>query len=409
MRRVLIDDPSVDGALLVRDLRGAGGPTGSGEVLARAGMRLTTRSARALREHGVGVAFIEDPGCVGLAVQPLVDIAGEDSGLARTLRDTFAMLAKFVEGPARNPTSRAVEEMKELRHIQALDSSGMLDLLRQSVAALVVRTVAIDGSAGFITDRQAGDDLIGHTIGVGAITTRIGAAIGFAEADLQAAALAAMLHDVGMLMVPDEIRRTPAAQRTAAQRRRYEDHTVLGEAILRPLSRRAPALPIVAIEHHEEQSGGGYPLGVGGGNRVLRPAPAGPDAPRRLTLVSEVVAVADRYERLVSPQPGVAALSPAAARRVLSNEAGARLNAEVVGRFLDLLPPLPLGTEVCVRGGEYDGARGVVVKLNPVHLDRPVVRLFAARHGARFTPIDLTMATEPESVTLAAADEARAA
>jgi HD-GYP domain-containing protein (c-di-GMP phosphodiesterase class II) len=302
-----------------------------------------------------------------------------------------------------------VEDLKELRHVQALDASGALELLRQSVAAFVARSGTIDGSAGFLTERQAGDDLIGHTLGVVAITNRIGAAVGFAEADLHAAALAAALHDIGMLMVPEEIRRTPQAQRTAAQRRRYEDHTVLGEAVLRPLARRSPALSIVALEHHEDQAGGGYPLGITGGNRVLRAAPQGPDAPRRLALVSEVVAVADRYERLVSPQPGVAALSPATARRVVANEAGARLNAEVVGRFLDLVPPLPLGTEVCVTGGEYDGARGVVVKLDPAHLDRPVVRLFAARHGATFTPVDLTMAAEPASVTLAIADETRAA
>ena len=408
MRRVLIDDPAVDGALLVRDLRAAG-PSGTGEVLARAGMRLTTRSARALREHGIGVAFIEDAGCVGLTIRPLVDLEGDDAGLARALRETFAVVAKFTESAARNPTSRAVEDLKELRHVQALDASGALELLRQSVAAFVARSGAIDGSAGFLTERQAGDDLIGHTLGVVAITSRIGSAVGFAEPDLHAAALSAALHDIGMLMVPEEIRRTPQAQRTAAQRRRYEDHTMLGEAVLRPLARRSPALSIVALEHHEDQAGGGYPLGITGGNRVLRAAPQGPDAPRRLALVSEVIAVADRYERLVSPQPGVAALSPATARRVVANEAGARLNAEVVGRFLDLVPPLPLGTEVSVTGGEYDGARGVVVKLDPAHLDRPVVRLFAARHGATFTPVDLTMAAEPASVRLAIVDETRAA
>ena len=109
------------------------------------------------------------------------------------------------------------------------------------------------------------------------------------------------------------------------------------------MEKRAPALPIVAAEHHEEQSGGGYPRGMTGGNRILRNANS-PIA--RIALVSEIVAIADRYERLISGAPGEAPLSAAAARHVVAGEAGPKLNAEVVGRFVDLMPRYPVGTEV---------------------------------------------------------------
>src|SRR3546814_18346258 len=60
------------------------------------------------------------------------------------------------------------------------------------------------------------------------------------------AALAALLHDVGLLLVPEAIRRTPVGRRTPAQQRRYQDHTVLGEALLPPLAHRQPALPLAS-------------------------------------------------------------------------------------------------------------------------------------------------------------------
>lgn len=402
MRRVFIDDPLVDGATLVRDLYAP-----AGEVLARAGMRLSTRAVRALREHGVGVAFIQDAACADVTVHPLIHDGEADQRAAWAMRDLVAPLARVAAPFAARSTSRALEELKDLK-APSFEMLTAWMTLREMLPAFIERASRVDGTSGFLTERQANDDFWGHSVGVAILAVRIAADLGFSADDLSATASAALLHDVGLLMVPTEIRQLPRQQRTAAQARRYEDHTVLGEALLRPFAKRAPALPLVALEHHEHQSGGGYPEGIAGGNRVLRPA-SGPDAPRRIALVSEIVAVADRYERLISPQPGASALSPATARRVLAADAGPRLNAEVVGRFLDLLPPLPVGCEVSVTGDGHDGARALVTRLDPAHLDRPHVRVFATRYGARLEqPVDLVLAEEP-SIVVAPVDEVRAA
>ncbi|MEX2373168.1 MAG: HD domain-containing phosphohydrolase, partial [Dehalococcoidia bacterium] len=344
-------------------------------------LRLSARAARALREHGVSVCFVEDAASIGVPLAPLVDATGEDEAVLRALQDTFALVARLVEAPARQSTSRAIDDLRGHRIIAKLDATGSMEALRAATGALAARSVAISPAAGFVTERQATDDLYGHSVGVAALAVRIGVELGLSGSDLAWTALAAVFHDAGMLMVPEEIRRTPAAQRTPAQQRRYQDHTLLGEAILRPLERRAPALPVVALEHHEEQSGGGYPRGMRGLNRILRPANA--DADRPITLVSEVVALADRYERMVSPAPGNVARSPAAARHIIASEGGSRLNAEVVARFLDILPRWPLGTEVLLRGGAHEGARGVVVQLDATGRDRPVVRVFETADGTR--------------------------
>ena len=401
MRRARLDDPMIEGATLVRDLCSP-----AGDVLARAGLGLTSRSIRALREYGAGVCFIDDAASIGVEMRPIVETLGEDAGLLRALQDAASVIWKFVQAPSRQSTPRTVEALKDHRIIHALDATGATDALRLAAAGFAERASKASGDSGFLTERQAADDLYGHTMGVTALVARLGSDIGFHAQDLHNALMAALTHDIGMLMVPEEIRRTPLAQRTAAQQRRYEDHTLLGEAILRPLEKRQPAAPVVALEHHEQQSGDGYPHGLSGGNRMLRNT--SPDAPKRIALISEVIAVADRYERMVSPAPGEPALSPAAARRILGSEAGAKLNAEVVGRFMDLVPQWPLGTEVVLQGGDHQGARAIVVELNREQADRPTVRVFAAPGGARVPPVDLALKNTP-GVTLVIADDALAA
>jgi hypothetical protein len=398
MRRVPLDHPSVDGAVLVRDIRGP-----SGDILARAGMRLSVRAARALREHGVAVAFIEDAACVGLDVHPLVDASGRDQGVARAMRDALEIAGKAVGTLGQQPTSRALLALKDVRFIPAMDTSGAMEALRGAVTALVDRVHDVDPSSGFLSERQPTDDLMGHSLGVTALAVRLAADLGFSHGDIVWTGLAGIVHDLGLLMVPDDVRRTPASLRTPGQQRRYEDHTVLGAALLKPLEKRAPALPLVAVEHHEQQSGGGYPRGINGGNRILRNATA--EAPR-ITLVSEIIAVADRYERLIAGAPGELPLSAAAARHIVAGEAGPILNAEVVGRFVDLVPRYPLGTDVVLSGGQHDGAYAVVVQQGPER-DRPVVRVYATSAGP-VTATDVALTGAP-AVTLTPTDQRNAA
>ncbi|MGE3960895.1 MAG: HD-GYP domain-containing protein [Dehalococcoidia bacterium] len=397
MRRVTLDHPSIEGAVLVRDVRSP-----AGDILARAGMRLTIRSARALREHGVHVGFIEDAACVGLDVAPLVDLAGADEGPVRALRDTCLIAREAVEPLARVPTSRALETLKDLRVVQKMDTTGAMEALRGAIHSLVDRYQSADSSSGFLTERQPVDDLFGHSVGVAALSIRIAAELGFSHGDLVWTGMAAVFHDVGLLMVPEEVRRSAPATRTPGQQRRYEDHTILGEALLRPFEKRGPALPVVAGQHHEHQSGGGYPRGLTGGNRVLRSANSNI---AQIALVSEIVAVADRYESLVSGGPGETPLSAAAARHAVAGEAGARLNAEVVARFVDMIPRYPVGTEVILHGGRHEGSRAVVVGQGPER-DRPTVRIYATP-GGTVTATDVALAAEP-AVDLAVADAAAA-
>ena len=383
MRRLAITHRSAAGAPLARDVVGR-----SGEVLARSGHVLSERVVRALQQRGVTTVYVDDLASAGIT---LTSIAADPAAgnLQALMAELTMRLLGSVEPLASQPTPKIVEALRNnTSPIATVRVTALLADLRAGAATLARACAEADGTSGYLTDRQPDDDLVGHSIQVAALTARIGAAVGLADDDLVAATYAALLHDLGLIFVPAEIRGAPERW-SIPQRMRFEDHTVLGEALLTVLARSHAIVPIVAAEHHEAQDGSGFPRSLLGANRVFRVAERREVPP--IALASEVVAVADRYERLVSPAPSRAGLSPAEARYELSSEAGTKLNAEVVARFLDSFPALPLGTEVRVVGGEHDGSRAIVSRPSRDTRSRPVVRVYADRAGSTHTPVEVNL------------------
>ena len=344
MHRLALTHRVVPTPPLARDVVGR-----NGEVLAREGHVISERVVRALQQRGVATVFVDDVPSAGIVLTAIAP--GSICGmLQELLEELTARLQAAVEPIINQPSPKIVYSLhSSLSPLAGVRVTSLLSELRGGAAGLARACAAADGASGYLTDRQPDGDLEGHSIQVAVLTARIGAAVGLAEDDLIGATYAALLHDLGLIFVPAEIRAAPECW-SVPQRMRFEDHTVLGEALLVALAKGHAVVPVVAVEHHEAQDGSGFPHALNGDNRVLRRAEK-QGARQHLALLCEVVAVADRYERLVSPAPSRAGLPPAEARFVLSAEAGSKLNAEVVARFLDAFPALPLGTEVRVVGG----------------------------------------------------------
>ncbi len=400
MRRLALTHRAAVGASLARDV-----VVRPGEALARTGQPLSERMIRALQQRGVTTVYVDDLASAGvvltaIAPDPVV------STLHGLLGELTTRLQATVEPLVNQPTPKILEVLKaNTSAVATVRVTALLAELRAAAATLARACAQADGGSGYLTDRAPDDDLVGHSIQVAALTARIGATAGLMEDNLMGATYAALLHDVGLIFVPAEIRAAPERW-SVPERMRYEDHTVLGEALLTSIARSHPVVPVVAAGHHEAQDGSGFPRARQGGNRVLRGAEK-QRSPDQIAIESEVVAIADRYERLVSPAPLRAGLSPAEARFSLSSEAGTRLNAEVVARFLDAFPALPLGTEVRVIGGEYDGSHALVTRPITAGQPRPLVRVYADRTGTTHTPmgIDLTRLRDVNVLL----DESRAA
>lgn len=142
----------------------------------------------------------------------------------------------------------------------------------------------------------------------------------FSENELKGLALAALLHDIGKIAIPEVLLMRPGSI-SPDEFERVKNHSVVGAELLRSVSIGFP-LSRVVKHHHERWDGTGYPDGLIGEN---------------IPIFSRIIAIADTYDSLCSSRPYRAAYSRAEAIQILRNEAGSKLDPKLVEIFLNNL------------------------------------------------------------------------
>lgn len=146
---------------------------------------------------------------------------------------------------------------------------------------------------------------------------RVGQELGLSEDELQNLEVAALLHDIGKVGIPDAILRKPA-RLDADEYALMKKHPEYGWAVLRilPGFERA-ALDI--LHHHENYDGKGYPAGL---------------KETEIPVVSRIVTVIDAFDAMVSSRPYRNGLPPEEAVRRLVESSGTQFDPVVVPCFL---------------------------------------------------------------------------
>lgn len=131
--------------------------------------------------------------------------------------------------------------------------------------------------------------------------------------------VAALLHDVGKIGVPDAILKK-AAPLTAEERAIINRHPEYSWSILRLFSELEEA-SLFALHHHESVDGSGYPAGL-----------KGHDIP----LASRIVSVIDAYDAMISNRCYRKGLPHEEAVRRLLASSGSQFDSEVVRAFIPI-------------------------------------------------------------------------
>jgi hypothetical protein len=133
--------------------------------------------------------------------------------------------------------------------------------------------------------------------------------------------MAALLMDVGLLWVPDDVLLVPPERLNSLGRMHLEEHPVAGEEVLLGLPGFGEAARWVRW-HHERPDGTGYPDRLKGAWAPLE---------------ARILAVASLYAEMILDGPSAPALDPDEARRVLVEEIGKAVNDGVARILLRLL------------------------------------------------------------------------
>ncbi|MFF2481777.1 HD-GYP domain-containing protein [Paenibacillus sp. NPDC058071] len=194
-----------------------------------------------------------------------------------------------------------------------------------------------------------------HNIGVGVISTMIGRWLNMDDKQLSTLSLAATLHDVGKVNIPIEILNKPG-KLTEEEYELVKKHTIFGYELLKQTPGISPKVARVALQHHEREDGGGYPLGL---------------KRDKIDYLSAVVAVADVFHAMTSKRPYH---EPEPFHEIISQMARGKfgeLNPHIVSLFLENVMKKMIGKQVILT----DGRTGEVVMLNPHRMETPLVRI----------------------------------
>ncbi|MDZ4865609.1 MAG: response regulator [Gemmatimonadota bacterium] len=142
--------------------------------------------------------------------------------------------------------------------------------------------------------------------------------------------LAAPLHDLGKLGIPDYILRKPS-RLSPEEYAVMQRHTVIGHELLHDSPSHLLHLGAeIALTHHERFDGTGYPQGLAGS---------------AIPLVGRIVAVADVFDALISSRPYKACWPREEARALVLRGAGSEFDPDCVDAFMAEWDPILVAAE----------------------------------------------------------------
>jgi HD-GYP domain-containing protein (c-di-GMP phosphodiesterase class II) len=188
-------------------------------------------------------------------------------------------------------------------------------LLRENLEKNLIDTIS-----SFVIALESKDPYLkGHSARVSLYSGELAMVMGVAPADVVMMSRAGMLHDLGKLVIMDNILRKPR-QLTEEEFELIRTHPVVGDKILKPL--RFLACEAKAVRHHHERyDGKGYPDGL-----------KGDDIP----LIARVVTVADAFDAMTSDRPYRSKRPLAVALEEIGRGAGTQFDPTAADAFMTI-------------------------------------------------------------------------
>jgi putative two-component system response regulator len=208
--------------------------------------------------------------------------------------------------------------------VKTLETEHVRQLLRRSEESLERSRLETVHKLSLAVEMR--DQVTGHHLSrMGAYCEEIARRMHLPEEQCDVISLAAQMHDIGKVAIPDRILLKPGPL-TEEERDQMETHAEIGRQILQgsesPILRLAEC---IAWTHHEWVDGSGYPRGL-----------AGDEIP----VHGRIAAVADVYDALTRDRPYREALPAADATALMAEGHGTQFDPEALEVFM-LAVPVP--------------------------------------------------------------------
>jgi HD-GYP domain-containing protein (c-di-GMP phosphodiesterase class II) len=276
----------------------------------------------------------------------------------------------------------ALNEVRKL--LTTLASGSKVDSNKiRAIVETFMKTFVIDHNIllAMSTLKPAPEDyLFHHSLNVCLLTINIAASAGYSEEQMIQMGMGALLHDVGMLLVPESIR-LKTGRLTNDEWYEIRKHPLLSLHLLDKLVSLPDAIKFITYQIHERENGTGYPK-----NR----------SSRLIHAYAKIAQVADIFEAVSSPRIYRQAYAPYKGMEMLIKMTRTGLiNSEFVKSFLSFASLFPIGSLVQLN----DNRIGRVISANQTKFAKPLISILAESNGQVLKPeqiyqVDLSTETD---------------
>ena len=192
---------------------------------------------------------------------------------------------------------------------------GMVEEATREVRDREKETLMRLARAGEFRDEETGY----HLVRMARYSRLIADTIGLERAEAETIELAAPLHDIGKIGIPDQIL-LKKGKLDGVEWDTMRSHPLIGHEILKGSASKYVRMgSLIALGHHEKYDGSGYPNGL---------------VSDHIALCARVVAVADVYDALTSARPYKKAWSSEEAFEFLRQQRGKHFDPHLVDAFI---------------------------------------------------------------------------
>ena len=270
--------------------------------------------------------------------------------------------------------SQTVRAYKQV--IEQVESQPVkvMEQCRDMVAGFVGELLGAGESAIRLLSDGMGDKLALHPVNVSVIALLLGKYMALPVNEMADLGMAAFLHDIGKLQLPERVRWLDD-NFSSAEQKMYQQHVVMGVALASRMELTPGALQAIA-QHHEMVDGSGFPARLKG-DALSRPA--------------KILALVDRYETLCNPSRPTAAVTPHEALALIFAQLKPRFDATALRAFIRMMGVYPPGSIVQLTDDRY----AMVVSVNSSRPLKPRIIVFEAR-VSKHEALILDLESQPE-------------
>lgn len=241
--------------------------------------------------------------------------------------------------------SRAIEQHQSIDTAQLLSSISNLLQSRNTIVELFDMIYNM---------RTTSDSVYAHGLNVALISRMIGRWLRCEPHDLDILTLAGLLHDIGKILIPEEILDKPGSL-TDEEFAKIKEHPKLGYEIVKNQPNLDPRIKKTVLMHHERCDGSGYPAGL---------------TEDFIDNFAMVVAIADVYDAMTAARSYRSPLCPFQVISKFEAEGFQKYYTKYILTFLSHIASAYQNNRVLLS----DGRNCNIVMVNQNALSRPIVQ-----------------------------------